>query len=238
MSYYNPCCDKIPKCKKYDPCDRVFDCRCKKYNPCLESRCKKLCRCECKCRLYKSPCPPKCQRKCCRKYPKIDCSNVSYITNIATASTVFSGGSSIPAGTIIPPGFFTVPANTVTVINGYTFPSTNEGCIILNNGFFTLPCSGKYIITANVCFSAVDSTIPSDVRVVTIYRVDAITGLVTILGTDSRSPIVGSSTCINISTNAELCNYDRIFVAVRQTNEGGVPINTVAGSGRIAITKL
>jgi hypothetical protein len=142
-------------------------------------------------------------------------------------------------GTTIPAGTTTVPAGTVTVITGYTgTPTTNIGGITQNNGFFTVPVNGRYVISANVCFSSVTTVTSTDSRVLYIYRVDAITGLVTLLAVDSRTPIAGSPTCINLATDADLAAGDRIFVAATQTNATGASVDTVAGTGRIAITRV
>jgi hypothetical protein len=207
--------------------------------------CKSQCSCKIKCEPvcqqscvvacpspYVVACPPACP-------PTVTCPTVSYITNIATATPVFSGGTSIPVGTIIPAGTTTVPAGTVTVINGYTgSPSSNVGGILANNGFFTIPISGRYVISANICFASVASVVSTDIRELYIYKVDALTNVVSQIAVDSRTPIAGSQTCINVATVADLLAGDRIFIAARQTNTAGVTIDTVATTGRLAITRV
>lgn len=164
---------------------------------------------------------------------------VSYITNIPTVNSIFSGGTAIPAGTVIPSDSTTVPVNTVTVITGYTgLPSTNIGGVSLNNGFFTIPISGRYDAAALIGFASVASSLPTDLRSITIYHVNRTTGLVTILATSSQLPIVGSSTFINLATNGNFLAGDRIFVAARQINGAGVAINTVPNIGRFALTLI
>lgn len=171
--------------------------------------------------------------------PINNCPVVSYETYIASSTSIVSGGTSIPVGTIILPTSTTVPVNTVTVINGYTgAPTVNIGGVLPNNGFFTVPITGRYVITANICFSSVTTTTTSDVREVYIYKSAANTGLVTLLAVDSRNPISGSSTCINVATEADLAISDRIFVAVRQTNANSSVINTDPGTGRFTITRI
>ncbi len=179
-------------------------------------------------------CPPVCPTPC----PPV-CPNVTFISGIATATTIPAGGTFIPVGTTIAAGTTTVPAGTVTVITGYTgTPTTNIGGITQNNGFFTVPVAGRYVLAANVCFASVTTTTATDSRVLYLYRVAADTGLVTLLAVDSRSPITGSPTCINLATDADLNAGDRIFVAATQTNATGVTVDTVAGTGRIALTRI
>lgn len=185
---------------------------------------------------YSVPCPtptPICP------VPTPVCPIVTYITNIASSTAILSGGTSIPAGTVIPTGSTAVPAGTVTVVNGYTgAPIKNEGGIIPNNGFFTVPVAGRYIISSNQCFNSVATVASTDVREVYIYKVEASTGLVTMIADDSRTPIAGSATCVNVSSVVDLAANDRIFIAVRQTNVAATTIDTVAASGRLAIARI
>lgn len=206
-------------------------------NPYYSRKCYSNCDpCQTVCNPCQTVCNP-CQQQCF-PCPQTFCPNVSYINNATTSTTVVSGGVDIPAGTIIPTGSTTVPAGTVTVISGFTgTPSTNFGGVISNNGFFTIPIAGKYIITANVCFATTAGITPGDFRELYIYRVDASTGIVSLLAADSRPPVLGNNTCINISTNADLGTGDRIFIAARQVTSGGTSVTTVVGS-RIAITRL
>ena len=145
----------------------------------------------------------------------------------------------IPPNTIIPAGDTTVPAGTVTVITGYTgVPSTNIGGITQSNGFFTLPATGNYSVVANICFAAVPAVLPTDIRIVSIYKVDALTGIVTNIGMDSRTPVAATPTCINVATTDTFRAFDRVFIAVRQTNGAALAILTVPDVGRLAITRL
>lgn len=167
------------------------------------------------------------------------CPNITYINGIASATTIISGGAPIPVGTVIIPGTTTVPAGTVTVINGYTgSPTTNSGCIIQNNGFFTVPTAGQYIITANVCFATSTVVAPTDSRVLYIYRVNAVTGLVTLMAIDSRLPVMGLPTCINLTTTDNFNSNDRIFVASTQLSSTGESVSTIAGTGKISIARV
>lgn len=181
-----------------------------------------------------TPCPPVCPTPCTPV-----CPNVTFISGIATATSVPAGGTFIPVGTTIPAGTTTVPAGTVTVITGITgTPTTNIGGITQNNGFFTMPVAGRYILVANVCFTSVTTTTSTDVRVLYLYKVAADTGLVTLLSVDSRGPIAGSPTCINLAGEDNFAAGDRVFIAATQTNATGAVVDTVAGTGRISITRI
>ncbi|XWV25515.1 hypothetical protein QJ856_gp0242 [Tupanvirus deep ocean] len=224
-SYYNKtCCNPCkPQCvckPKCNPCQYVCQPQCPQ--PCVVT-CPQPC----------IPNPPPCPQPC------PPCPTVAYVTNIPTATTVVSGGAAIPVGTVIAPGTTTVPAGTVTVINGFTgAATTNVGGITANNGFFTIPIAGRYVISANTCFAAVATVLATDVRELYIYRVDALSGVVTLLAVDSRTPIAGQPTCINLATVADLNVGDRVFVAARQINGGtGAAVDTTT-TGRLAITRV
>ena len=202
-------------------------------------------RCNRNCYEACNPCYNPCytttnNNNCCPPTPTPPVNNVvSYIAGIPTANAIPSGGAAIPNGTIIPAGSTTVPAGTVTPITGYTgTPVNNQGGISLSNGFFTVPIAGRYAVAAYICFAATDIVFGTDLRAVSIYRVDALTNATSQIATDARVPITGSNTCVNISTVAELNAGDRIFVAARQVNAAGAVISTVAGAGRIAITRF
>lgn len=227
-SYYNR--------NSCDPCKQQCSCKSK-----CEPVCQPLCQpCVVACPTnYQLPCSTNYQLPCPTPCPTPVCPAVSFVSTIATGTPIVAGGTPIPAGTIIPAGTTTVPAGTVTVINGFTgSPTTNVGGVIANNGFFTAPIAGRYVIAANVCFASVATVTPTDVRELYIYRVDAITGIVTQLAVDSRTPIAGSPTCVNIATVADLNAGDRIFIAARQTNATSATIETVATTGRFAITRV
>lgn len=182
-----------------------------------------------------NPCQPVCPPPC----PPPQCPTVSFITNAATTTNIPSGGTVLPPGTTIPAGITTVPPGTVTVINGYTgAPSSNIGGITANNGFFTVNIGGRYAVSANVCFDTVPSTLTTDIREVTIYKVETATAQVTLQAIDSRLPIAGSPTCVNIATTIDLASGDRIFVAARQTNGLATIIGTVPAVGRLSITRI
>jgi len=220
--YYNKnCCNSCkPQC--YNICQNLC-------NPCQQ-----VCNpCQQVCNPCTTSCPVPCTTPC-----TTPCPQVSFISNTATATTVTSGGILLPVGTVIASGTTTVPAGTVTVITGFTgTPTTNIGGIIPNNGFFTIPCAGRYTITGNACFSSVVTVATTDYRQLSIYRTDATTGVTTLLATDSRNPISGMPTCINVATTADLASGDRIFFAATQTSTGGVAVNVEAG-GRYSITRL
>ena len=228
-SYYNR--NGCSSCKQ--------QCSCKTCQPvCCQPHCQPQCQIQCQPQCVIA-CPAPCPTPC-----PTPCPNVTFITNIATPTAVVTGGTLIPTAssnppgsTIIPAGSTTVPVGTVTVITGYTgTPSTNIGGVLSNNGFFTIPCTGRYVISADICFAAATVAPTTDFREVSIYRVDATTGIVSLLAIDSRTPIIGSPTCINVATVADLRAGDRIFIAARQNS--GATILTEANIGRLAITRV
>ena len=232
-SYYNrngcSSCKQQCSCKICQPVCCQVQCQ-PQYQPQCQPQCVIAC---------PAPCPAPCPIPC-----PAPCPNVTFITNIATPTAVVTGGmliptasSTPPGSTIIPTGSTTVPVGTVTVITGYTgTPLTNVGGVLSNNGFFTIPCTGRYVIAANICFAAATVSSATDFREVSIYKVDATTGIVSLLAVDSRSPIIGSPTCVNVATVADLRGADRIFVAARQNS--GATILTEANVGRLAITRV
>jgi hypothetical protein len=224
----------------YNPYSTTYCC--KTCNPC-KIKCETSCQTPCQTVQYVSYpnyCQQPCQQYVCAPAcPPAPCPNITYITYIATSTTIPSGGTSIPIGTIIPAGTTTVPTGTVTVINGYTgAPTTNDGGVISNNGFFTMPIAGRYIITGNICFATPASVSATDFRELYIYTVNAVTGLVTAIADDSRSPISGSPTCINVAADASFAAGDRVFLAARQSTSTGATIDTVAATGRLAIVRV
>lgn len=236
-SYYNPYTTTTYCCKSCNPCKTQCTCKIKCETPCqtvqyvsYPNYCQQPCAQTCQ----QYVCAPACPAPC-----PTPCPNITYITYIATATTIPSGGTSIPVGTIIPAGTTTVPTGTVTVINGYTgVPTTNDGGVIANNGFFTIPIAGRYIITGNNCFATPASVSATDFRELYIYTVNAVTGLVTVLADDSRTVISGSPTCINVAADANFGAGDRVFLAARQSTSTGATIDTVAATGRLAIVRI
>ena len=184
-------------------------------------------------------CCPQPQQFCCPTPCPTPCSDVVYITEIPVAVVIPSGGIAIPTGTIIPAGTTTLPVGTLTLINGYGIsPITNLGGITLNNGFFTVPVAGKYSLTTDVVFQPTSTVVPTDLRELFIYRIAAGTGVTTLLAVDTRVPVAGNPTAVNVSTGAYLNAGDRIFIAARQISAGAVSISTVPNSGRVAILKV
>lgn len=208
-------------------------------NPCVvcTPKCKQQCN---PCNSYNSYnyCDP-CNSWNCNPCPKPTPVVVAYITNTATTTAIPSGGTLIPVGTVITTGSTAVPAGTVTVINSFTAaPTTNIGGVTMNNGFFTVPVAGRYSATANNSFDTVSSTDSTDYRSLQIYRVEATSGVVTLVAVDSRTPIVGSATNINLSTEIDLACGDRIFVSALQSNIAAASINTLAYPGRLSLVRI
>ena len=167
------------------------------------------------------------------------CQNVTYIANTGTITLVPSGGGQIPSGSIILPGSTTVPAGTVTPITTFLNTDIFLGGITVNNGFFTIPIGGQYILSVDGCFTPAGTTSASDVRRLLIYKVNAITGLVTLIAEDSRTPATTVNTCINLTSIADLKANDRVFFAATQTTAtGSVTILDLSPRSRVAITKI
>lgn len=167
------------------------------------------------------------------------CQKVTYINSIDTSTAIVSGGVPIPIGTVIIYGTTTIPSNTVTVITGYTgIPTNNSDFITVNKGFFSFKEKGRYLIETFNCFGTASTVASTDYRAMYIYRVNYITGLITLLAVDSRTPILNLPTCINLFTDINLDAGDQIFVAATQLTSTGETISTIAKIGRIAITKI
>jgi len=160
-----------------------------------------------------TPCPP--------------CPTVTYITTTTTGTLVPTGG------TAIPPGSTVVPAGTVTVINGFTTtPATNIGGVNLVNGQFIVPICGRYFVSGSVCFTA---TAAGNVTLY-IYKVDAITGVITLLAANTVPAAAGVPSCVNAATAADLNPNDRVFFALTQTT--GAPLTTTTTDSRFVITRI
>lgn len=164
---------------------------------------------------------------------------VSWINIIINPVAVPSGGAPIPVGTMIPIDSTVVPPGTVTLLNGFCgFPSVNLGGIIANNGFFTVPLSGRYVIFVNITFPSVGSVTPIDFRELFVYKVEYTDRQVSQIAVENKLPIAYNQTALNIMTVTYLQSRDRIFLAVRQLNSNGEIINTLPGSGRFSITRI
>lgn len=200
-------------------------------NPCSTSYYNKNC-CN-SCQPARSPCVVTCPAPCPAPCPPVTCPAVSYITFAPTATLIPTGTVGV-APTPIPAGATTIPAGTVTPITGFTgVPTTNIGGVTLNttNGQFTVPIAGRYIISAYVGFSAN----PVGTREVYIYRIDATTGIISLLASDSRNATVVGTTNATVTTTADLSAGDRIFFAVAQNS--GTTLTSTSDS-RFAITRL
>lgn len=174
-----------------------------------------------------NPCQPiQCTPVVYSQPPTNHCPAVSFITNITT-------GTVVPAGAGAPTG-------TITPILGYSVtPSTNVGGIIVNaiNGQFTVPQSGRYVITAFIGFIETTTSIVGGTRQVYIYKVDGTTNALTLLAEDSRNAVTTGNTYVSIATTADLNSNDRIFVAATQNNTAAISVTTTT-DGRFTLTRL
>jgi len=218
------CCPSPCQPCQPNPCQPCQPCQ---PNPCQPNPCQQ--------QQVFSPCLPRCSSPCqsqspCR--PPCDlgrCPNVAYITSSVVATSVPTGGIAIPTGST------TIPGGTVTVITGYTgTPTTNIGGIQLNfaTGQFTISCTGRYLLSISICFIAN----PTGTREVYIYKIDAITALISLLASDTRNATVTGNTCASVTTVSDLNTNDRIFFAVTQSS--GAVLSTASDTSRYIITRL
>jgi hypothetical protein len=193
------------------------------HNPCQQSQCHNPCQQQ----LQQLQCHDPCRQQIQCPNPCNPCPAVSYITTIPTPTPNIPSGLPAPTGTVTP------------IIGFSPTPSTNIGGITLNgtNGQFTIPVTGRYVITAFVGFVETPTTVAGGTRQLYIYKVDGTTGALTLLAEDSRNAVITGNTYISIATTADLNPGDRVFIAATQSNTAGTPINTTT-DGRFTITRL
>lgn len=199
-------------------------------NPC-NNACNNLCSTTCNpCNNVCNPCNNNCNpcNNVCNP-----CPNVTFITNPATATTITSN----PVGTAptpIPAGSTVIPAGTVVPITGFSgTPIVNCGGITVNSGTgqFTIPISGRYIISGSVIFSP-NAT---GTREVYIYRVSGTSGIISLLASDSRNATAVGTTNVTVTTTADLLAGDRIFFAATQNSGSSI---TAQIDSRYSITRV
>lgn len=174
------------------------------------------------------------------------CPTIIYSATVGTTIAIPSGGGEIPGGSTIPAGSTTVPAGTVTVITPYLNVISFQGGITVLNGFFTVPCSGQYLITTVGCFTTAGTTTAGDFRKLYIYSVDHVSGLVTLQAEESVVPIptgpngtTTGHTCLNLSYIVDLKANDRVFIAARQVTQlGDTTVVNLSANTRTAIKRL
>lgn len=161
---------------------------------------------------------------------------VSYLASPlgGTAITVPTGGVEIPIGST------TIPAGTVTVVTGFTgTPEVNIGSVAYNTSTsqFTVYYPAVYLLTSSFTFPVTAATnIPFRVRLY-IYKIDAATGVISLVGSTSTQTNDTSPATITVATQAQLNRNDRVFFAVTQNS--GLTMNVITTSEfRVGITKL
>lgn len=195
---------------------------------------------------YPNYCPPiSCNNICPPIIPPptipIQTLTPTYIISAVTATNIPSGGVPIPANSII------IPPNTVTIIGGFTgVPSTSIGnCVTFSalNSQFTVNSAGTYLISGSIAFlpQALPITPPStNIRAFYIYKIDGVSGIISLVAADSREVYNGISLIqITLTTHVYLNANDKIFFA--STQNSGVTIATSVTSdinNRYTITKL
>lgn len=210
-------------CNSYTACYTYGQGQC---NPCSYYRndCKPQCcipQCNNLCYSYCQPpaCPPVCG----------PCS-VAYDTVSTTSTAIPTTANPV----IIPPGN-TSYVGLVTPITGFTgTPITNIGGVTYNNttGQFTIPSAGYYSISTNVGFSANSTT---GTRELYIYKVDGVSGAITLLASDSRNAASVGATYITLTTTAYFNTGDRVFVGANQSS--GISLPTVSNN-RFTLIKI
>lgn len=176
--------------------------------------------------------------------PQQICPNVTFITSATAPFPVLS----TPPGTVPTPpiGATSLLASpTIIPISGPTLvttPETNCGGINYNpsNGQFTIPISGRYIISAFISFAAIPIGNNLGIsREVYIFKVDAQTNIIILLAADTRAPTTVGPTRITVTTIANLNANDRIFFAVAQNTGQIIDIFPIADpANRFAITRI
>lgn len=171
---------------------------------------------------------------------------IIFEASTGTPITLVTGGMDIPVGTVIPPNSTTVPPNTVTVIKPFLNLRSFRGGISLNDGFFTVPADGQYLITIMATFMnppLVSQII--DYRALYIYKVEYRSqpqGVVTLVAkatTISTLPFQVANTDLTLSYIANLKANDRIFMAARQvTRDGDNSTITISQNTRVAIRRI
>ena len=168
------------------------------------------------------------------------CPTVSVIT---TATAPFAvpttpiGKAPIPIpenATSIPPGSTIIRITGATLL---TRPEINSGGIKYNknNGQFTVPLTGRYIITAFLSFAGLIANAMGvgilsigDIRDVYIYRVHSATGIISLLAADSRDTVSHGPLRVTVTVTTNLNAGDHIFFAVSQNT--GATINIFSTS--------
>ena len=193
---------------------------------------------------YTSPLnPPGCVNPC----PPVNvpppnplCPNITVITSAITPFNI----PSAPAGTAavpVPIGATSIPNNsTITPINTQNLfnPEVNFGGISYTpvNGQFTVPVAGRYLVSATFSFASLET---GGIRDVYIYKVDAVTRVISLLAGDSRNAVAVGTTRVTITTVANLNVTDSIFFAAAQNSGSGLNIFPIGDpTNRFIITRL
>lgn len=182
-----------------------------------------------------------CNKSICNPFPcDPPCPNITLIT---TAIDRFLVPTTAPgtAPTPIPIGATSIPAgSTIIPITGSILfsPEVNSGGITYNpaNGQFTLPIGGRYIVSLTLSFASLDVI---GIRDTYIYKVDAVTRVISLLAGDSRNAAEVGVTRVTLTTVASFNPGDSIFFAVAQNSGESIFIFPLGDpANRFAITRL
>lgn len=206
------CCNAYTTYYTYGSCN---PCGYYRNDCCPPQQCNNICYTQCQ----PTSCPPTCG-PCAVSYDTISSTSTSLPNN--PTPTVVQVGSTSYAGVVTPITGFT--ATPIVNIGGITYNNTT--------GQFTISSAGNYLISTNAGF-AINST--SGTRELYIYKIDGITGVISLLASDSRNATSVGATYITLTTNAYLNVGDRIFVGANQSS--GITLPTVSNN-RLSIIKL
>lgn len=161
--------------------------------------------------------------------------DITYITFLGTAQSI--PPSLFPSGLTLQPTGTTFPSIQNVISNFTAPPSVNVGRIRVNGGYFSVPVSGQYLITASIQLTGDGATVsPPALREVYIFK--AVNNLNYLLAYENgySTESLNEGNWFNISTIAELCANDSIIFVVTQSSITTVIYATI--NSRFTITKL
>lgn len=154
-----------------------------------------------------------------------------------SAQVVASGLTAIPAtATTLPvAGSAAILAGFAPEVqNGVTVSSAAPGTT--GAGLATVNSDGGYGLSATVAFEDTGvAAAAGDYREVAIYRYAA--GVTQLLGAKTSYPVDGTTTYVNVSTDAYLRGGDRVFVALRQVNAAAADVAVVPAGSRFTVVR-
>lgn len=191
---------------------------------------------------YCSPCAPGVQ------FPPPPCPTPCPAVSFITSATIPISIATTPIGTAptpVPVGSTTIPVGStiipITGTNLVSAPEVNTGGITYtpSSGQFTVPLTGRYVVSSAFSFGETPVGFGPGQRYSYIYKVDAVTNIISEIAEDSRNAASVGTTAITVTAVLNLNAGDRVFFAAAQNT--GVPLNIVPLSNpanRFSITRL